>query len=98
MSAARFCSPFATEPGSRPGERVTAGRVVTHDLDALGDWLAADAKRTAPADLSGLSDDEVTGLVYKGLRLAALSGNRDLELFRRAEAERDQRAAQEKAA
>lgn len=83
--------PFADEPGRRPGERLVAGRPTVFDQDALNDWLAVDAKRTAPADLAALGDDALAALAYKAIRLAALSGHRDLELFERVSVEREAR-------
>ncbi|MGH6958790.1 MAG: hypothetical protein ACREEW_19165, partial [Caulobacteraceae bacterium] len=75
--------PFADRPGLRPGERMVAGKPSIFDLDALADWLAIDAKRTAPDDLSALQGDALDALFWRAVRLAALSGHRDLELFER---------------
>jgi hypothetical protein len=72
---------------------MVAGRPHVFDLGALGDWLASQAALQAPDSLSSLSDDALAGLYYLGLRLAAASGHRDLELALRVAAERRRRAA-----
>lgn len=77
----------------RPGERVIRGCWVVYDLDELLDWLAVVAKVDAPDDLSGLSDDELTALLYQSIRLGWISKNRDMDLLRRCKAERVIRAS-----
>jgi hypothetical protein len=75
----------------RPGERLVAGRAYIYDHDALADWLAVEAKRDAPDDLAALATEDLNSLFRKALRLAALSGHRDMELLVRVEAERARR-------
>lgn len=70
------------------GTRIVAGRPYAYDLDAQSDQRALLAKLDAPSDFSRLTDDELTGFFYAGLRLDALSCGRDGDLLRRAEAER----------
>lgn len=72
---------------------MAGGRPLVFALGARADWLAVDAKRTAPDDLSRLSDDALAGLYYRALRLAALSGGRDTLLAERVTAERRRRSA-----
>ena len=77
----------------RPGERLVAGRPYVYDQDALADWLAVEAKRDAPDDLATLASEELDSLFHKALRLAALSGHRDMDLLVRVETERARRRA-----
>jgi len=83
--------PMPPDLAPRPGERLVAGRLYVFDHDALGDWLAVEAKLDAPRRLAGLGDEALTSLYYKALRLAWLSGRRDSELAERVEAERARR-------
>jgi hypothetical protein len=76
----------------RPGERLVAGRPYVYDWEALADWLAIEAKLDAPDDLAVLTDEALTALFVHALRLAAISGHRDLDLAVGVEAERARRA------
>lgn len=51
-----------TRPTCRPGERLVAGRVHCFDLDLRNLDVAHERVLSAPADLSGLTYDEVTTL------------------------------------
>jgi hypothetical protein len=84
--------PADSAPSLRPGERLVAGRAYVYDLEALADWLAIEAKLDAQDDLAPITDDGLTALFVQALRLAALSGHRDLDLLVRVEAERARRA------
>ena len=48
----------------RPGERLLNGRPYVYDQDALNRYEADLAFETAPADLTRLSDDELTERFY----------------------------------
>jgi hypothetical protein len=60
---------FATEallndnrPTLRPGERLVAGKPYVYDADALGAHIADERIAAAPADLTTLTDSEVSTL------------------------------------
>lgn len=53
-----------TAPALRPGERMLAGRPYIFDQNALNAFLAVEALRNAPADLTKLSDEDLQGLFY----------------------------------
>lgn len=60
-----------TSPTCRPGERLIAGRPSIFNMGLLNAHLADEALSEAPADLSGLSDDDLTGLFYNWLNADA---------------------------
>lgn len=80
-------------PTPRPGERLLHGRVQVFNADLLKAHLAREAVASAPADLSGLTDDELSHL-----NLAALNGwfcdNRNGEAFAAGRAMRDRIAVE----
>lgn len=51
-----------TAPTLRPGERLLAGRPYVFNFDLLNAYLADEAVAAAPADLSNLTDEEVSAL------------------------------------
>ncbi len=53
-----------TAPALRPGERLVAGKPYVFDQNALNAFLAVEALRNAPADLTALSDEDLLGLFY----------------------------------
>lgn len=57
----------AAQTNLRPGERLLAGKPYVFDQDALNAHLADLDVENAPADLSILADDEITGLFYSYL-------------------------------
>lgn len=75
----------------RPGTRIDRyGKEVVFDMDALNAHLARERIASAPADLSGLSADDLTGLRYAALRLPHEPGSD--ELLQRAIMEERRRA------
>lgn len=81
--------PFSDLP---PGVRIVAGKPAIHDLDRLNDFNAVLAKLDYErADLTVLTDEQLVGLSYKGIRLAAISAHRDCGLFERVSVERVRR-------
>lgn len=54
--------PSQTTPTLRPGERLVAGKVCVFNSDLLNAYVADQRVDGAPADLSGLSDKEVSEL------------------------------------
>lgn len=53
----------------RPGERLVAGKPYIFDLNALNAYEADQALANMPADLSGLTDEAITGLYYAWLNV-----------------------------
>jgi hypothetical protein len=78
-------------PFLRPGERLVAGRPYIFDQGLLNDYVACMAKVDAPADLSGLTDEQMTCLSYNATRLGWISRGLDTELSARVAAERRRR-------
>ncbi len=60
-----------TAPKMLPGTRMLAGRPYVFNETLLNAHLADVALEAAPADLSGLSDDDLTGLFYQWLNADA---------------------------
>lgn len=48
----------------RPGERLLAGKPYVYDQTLLNEHLAAERLASVPADLSALSFDDLSGLLY----------------------------------
>lgn len=74
---ARIAAVLALRPDCVPGERTLDGRPWIYDLDLRLAYLAREAVAAAPADLSALSDDQLTGLKYAALRRDADARRRD---------------------
>lgn len=97
-----FAHCIAIRPGCMPGESLdNAGNVWPYNLDLRNSYRAREAIRTAPADLSGLSDDQLCALDYACIRRCADTCNGDelaLAVHRRVWAEKSARAGVKEAA
>ena len=85
--------PTETAPSIRPGERLIAGKPYVFSQTLLNAHLADEALAAATDDLSGLSDDDLTGLFYQWLNADARRLGEPSEIGKRICNERARRAS-----